>query len=171
MPIPAEKGRGNMDAILAMIFGGGATGLLGTIFSRVFDAYNKAAERKFFLQKYKLDAEIRSKEMESEERIAEVKGHSEMLTASYAHDTGIGIASLWVINILRLVRPTITMALWVMVAIIWFSLIDIIYNNKELPWLGESAMSLILQIIGTVLYCATAATLWWFGTRDMRKSQ
>lgn len=155
-----------MSGLLAMIFGGGATGLLGTLFSQVASFIDKAQERKFILEKYRLDAEIRSKEMESEEKVAEVKSYSDMLTASYLHDTGIGQGSQWVVNLLRLVRPFLTILLWLMVGAIWFS---VVHTGEALPWLATKAMEVQEQIIGTVLYSATAATLWWFGTRPMER--
>ena len=160
-----------MDSLLAMIFGGGATGLLGTLFSRLFDIYDKGAERRFILEKYKLDAELRAREMESEEAIAETKGYVDMLTASYLHDTSIGKGSLWVVDALRLVRPLLTIMLWVLVGLIWFSIMRDISGANGLPWLAEKAMVLKEQIVGSIVYCATAATLWWFGTRDMRKTR
>lgn len=153
---------------MTMIFGGGATGLLGTIFSRVFDWVDKAQERKFILEKYRLDAEIRSKEIESEEKITEAKAYGETLAASYLHDTSYGMASQWVINILRLVRPVLTLLLWALVALIWFGVLRDIKDNAQLPWKIGQSHELVMQIVGTVLYCATAATLWWFGTRDSR---
>jgi hypothetical protein len=152
--------------LLAMIFGGGATGLLGTLFSQIASFVDKAQERKFILEKYRLDVEIRSKEMESAEQVAEIKAYSDMLTASYLHDTSIGQGSQWVINFLRLVRPLLTILLWVMVGCIWIS---VVHTGETLPWLAEKSMTVQEQIIGTVLYSATAATLWWFGTRPVEK--
>ena len=141
--------------LLLSILGGGATGFLGTVFDRVFGFFEKKEERQFILEKYQLDAQERAKERESELAIAESKNASDMLVASYGHDTGVGEGSQWVIDLLRLVRPFITVFLWVMVLIIWAT-VEVEYDFKG-------------QIISTVLYCATAATLWWFGTRDKRK--
>lgn len=160
-----------MEGLMAMIFGGGATGLLGTIFSRVFDFVDKYQDRQFILAKYRLDAELRAKEMESEERVAEIKGYSDTLAASYLHDTGAGTGSQWVIDILRLVRPVITLMLWILMGLIWFSIVQDIKHAHDLPWLAQESITLKSQIVGTVAYCATAATLWWFGTRDMRKGK
>ena len=158
-----------MATLLTMIFGGGATGLLGTLFSRVFDFVDKAQERKFILEKYRLDAELRAKEMESEERVAETKSYGDMIAASYQHDTGIGQGSQWVVDVLRLVRPVLTLVLWLLVGLIWFSIMQDIKNANALPWLAEKSAVLKEQIVGSVVYCATAATLWWFGSRDIRK--
>lgn len=160
-----------MGALMTMIFGGGATGLLGTLFSRVFDVWDRAQERKFIIEKYRLDAELRAKETESEERMAESQSAAEMISASYLHDSSAGTGSPWVVNILRLVRPALTLMLWVLVAFIWVSIMKDIEQAKDLPWLAEKSQVLKEQIVGSVVYCATAATLWWFGTRDMRKTR
>ncbi len=153
-----------------MIFGGGATGLLGTVFSRIFNFVDRKAERQFILEKYKLDAEIRSKEIENEQSISQAKNYSDMQVASYAHDSGSGQASQWVVNTIRLVRPVLTLLLWLLVGLIWLSIMNDT-DKIDLPWLAHSAMALKEQIIGSILYSATASTLWWFGTRDMRKAK
>ena len=143
--------------VLLTILGGGVTGLFGTMFDRIFGHFEKKEERKFILQKYQLDAQERARERESELAIAENRAAAEILTASYQHDANIGAADRWVINLLRLVRPSITLMLWFMVVLIWLTV------DEEYDFKG--------QIISTVLYCATAATLWWFGTRDKCKSK
>lgn len=143
--------------VLLSILGGGATGLLGTIFSRMFGFFEVQKEREFILHKYKLDAQERARERESEAAIAADNAAATILESSYAHDTNIGAASQWVINLLRLVRPVITLLLWFLVALIWLTV------EEQYDFKG--------QIISTVLYCATAATLWWFGTRDRREKK
>ena len=110
-----------VEDILLAIFGGGATGLFGSIFHRVFKFYETKQNHRFILEKYRLDAEIRSREVEHEAEMTETAYQHESLIASYSHDTGTGIASKWVINILRLIRPAITIALWGLVALIWVS--------------------------------------------------
>lgn len=142
--------------ILLAIFGGGATGLFGSMFHRVFKYVEKRQDNKFILEKYKLDAQIRAQETEREAEIAETTYQYEALMASYTHDTRTGIASKWVINILRLIRPTITLLLWGLVAMIWIS-----PQNQSTDFQA--------QVISTVMYCATAATLWWFGSRESKK--
>lgn len=145
-----------METLLSII-GGGATGLLGTMFDRVFGYYEKIEERKFILQKHELDSIERAKDRESQANISEINNSAKLVETSYAHDTNFGTGSQWVINLLRLVRPTITLILWFLVALIWISV------GEDYDFKG--------QIISTVLYCATAATLWWFGTRDNKKSR
>ena len=145
-----------MGDILMSILGGGATGLLGTLFSQVAGFIDKERERKFILEKHKLDAEIRSKETESATAIAEVNAMTQSVSASYVHDSSFGQTSMWVANIRSLVRPCLTVLLWILVGIIWFSTSP---EEKELR----------SQIVNNIVYCAVAATIWWYGIRDMRK--
>ena len=142
--------------ILIAVFGGGATGLFSSMFHRVFKYFENKQQQKFILEKYRLDAELRAKEAEREAEIAETTYQHQSLIASYNHDTGTGMASKWVINILRLIRPTITLLLWGLVAMIWLST-----DNQSTDFKA--------QVISTVMYCATAATLWWFGSRESKR--
>ena len=142
--------------ILESILGGGITGLLGTVFDRVATYLEKDKERKFILEKYQLDMKMRAQEHENEMAVKQADIDAKALQSSFEHDVATGQGSQWVINILRLVRPVITASLWLLTVIVWFSLED---------------STLEQQIVGTILYCATASTLWWFGTRDNRKNK
>ena len=102
--------------------------------------------------------EAYGKETERELMIASQKTSSEQLLASYRHDVDVGETSKWVANILRLVRPAITLLSWVMVTIIWFTL-----NSGFLDDATKS--DVVRYIIMTTTYTASAATLWWFGDR------
>lgn len=141
--------------ILLAIFGGGATGLFGSISSRIFKYFETNQQQKFLLEQYKLEQQLKSQEIE------ESQHHT--IISSYTHDTNTGTASKWVINILRLIRPTITLFLWILVAMIWLTI-----NNQDSGNLKVEDFK--AQTISTIMYCATAATLWWFGSRDSRKN-
>lgn len=160
-----------MVDIFSLIFGGGATGLLGTLASRLFNIVDKGQEYRFILAKYEADAKQAAAERENELMLAESKASFDGLAASYQHDTDFGKPAQWITNVLRLVRAAITLALWVFVWRIWLDYQVLAEQVKEFPWLQDKAAPMLEQITNTVLYCATAATLWWFGTRDMRKGK
>ena len=63
-----------------------------------------------------------------------------------------GTSYIWVANILRLVRPTLTLGLIVLVGILYFSA-DI----------GGRA-----TIEASVIYMTSSSVLWWFGDRALR---
>ena len=93
----------------------------------------------------------KSQETELELALAAQKGSWQGLTASIQADAMTGSASLWVVNLLRLVRPILTLLLWFITA--W-----IFYITKE----GA--------VVEAAVFAATAATLWWFGDRSPKYS-
>ena len=85
--------------------------------------------------------------------ITQAKIDADSRVASYGHDSMGGTSSVWVIDVLRLVRPVLTFALILLVGILYF---------KAAP--GGRA-----TIEASVIYMASSAVLWWFGDRAMRK--
>jgi len=155
-----------METILGLIgpalFGAG-TGGLGLIFSGITKAFTwyadmkeKEAEHKRVMELTKLNAEIRDKEFENERQIEADRSATELRNASYAHDTATGKASRWVVDILRLVRPVLTVGLIVLLGIIYFTIAD----------LGTKA-----EIVGAVIYMAVSSVTWWFGDRMTQRKR
>ena len=139
--------------LLTTIFGGGVSGLLGTAVTKYFgylEAKQKQEERKEE-RKHELSlldkqAELRAQEAESEQQIAAWDAFAQ----SYNHDASTGKGSQWVINILRLVRPVLTLILLGLTGLIYFNL-----DDTELQGV----------IVHGVVYTSTTAVLWWFGSR------
>ena len=90
--------------------------------------------------------QARQQETELELALTAQQGSWKGLEASLKAEAALGKASLWVINMLRLVRPTITLLLWIITAMIFLVTQD-------------------SAIIEASVFAATAATLWWFGDR------
>lgn len=141
-----------MLEILGTIFGGGATGLIGSTVGRfigIWESKQKTNQLRLELQHelllQKLSIEARSNELESEERIAESVASSEMMSASYSHDTGYGYS--W----LRWVRPALTVML--------IGLTSAVY------WTSQNADTkdkIALQVV----YLTITAVSWWFADRS-----
>ncbi len=93
--------------------------------------------------------EARAQETEQELALAAQAGSWAGLEASIMADASIGKASRWVINILRLVRPVLTLLLWLLTGWIF-------------------AITQDGHIAEACVFAATAATLWWFGDRAPR---
>ncbi len=153
---------GILEGLLA-IATGGATGLLGTVLNGAFRflerrqiAADKAAERAHELALQRLTIETRGVEMEHEARILAATAAKEQLLASYANDAAIGPTSTWVANVVKLVRPGLTLALIALTAAIYFSL------DLDTTVDGIGLKSYIVQ---TVMFATSAALLWWFGDR------
>jgi len=90
--------------------------------------------------------QARMQETEMELALAAQEGSWRGLQASIDAEAKIGTASLWVINLLRLVRPVLTLLLWLITGWIF----SVTQNGS---------------IVEAAVFAATAATLWWFGDR------
>ncbi len=135
---------------------GGIFGLLGTALGRAAGFFERrqsyAQEQAKWSHEYKLhelNMQARAQETETELALAAQSGSWRGLEASLAADAALGTASPWVTNVLRLVRPVLTLLLWTITAGIFLVT-------------QESA------IVEAAVFAATAATLWWFGDRAPR---
>ena len=131
---------------------GGIFGIFGTALGRVADFERKQTfkhEVQRWGHEYKLhelQMQAQAQETEMELALAAQEGSWRGLDASIEADSNIGKASLWVINTLRLVRPTLTLLLWLITGWIF-------------------AVTQNGAIVEAAVFAATAATLWWFGDR------
>ena len=152
------------------VFAGGATGLLGSVITRAFDFFQKRQDHKREMELRRLDLEIANVEASGAERVAAVEAESAAeqstwaaLRASFASESrrlsrhGDGWAMVMVDVVRGLIRPILTLGLIALIAVIYFSV-----GAADL-----AAAEIRPRIIDTVLYLATAAVLWWFGSRPM----
>ncbi len=146
-----------MGAILT----GGATGLLGTVFSGVFDYFKQKQRNQHTLAMMMEERKTMELEIHGRERVAVIEAESaqdiaasKTFAASYQSDQahyskGDHPALVWVDVTRGLIRPILTVALVALVAKFYFTA-DVESQH---------------HIVATVLYITTAAVLWWFGTR------
>lgn len=132
---------------------GGAFGLIGTALGRVAGYFERAQNFKqeqarwgHEVKLHELNMKAKAQETEFELALAAQAGSWKGLEASIKAEAAIGQANQWVINLLRLVRPTLTLLLWVITAWIF----SVTSNGA---------------IVEAAIFAATAATLWWFGDR------
>jgi len=132
---------------------GGLFGILGTALGRVAGYFERKQiheqEQARWGHEYRLhelNMQARQQETELELALTAQQGSWKGLEASLKAEAALGKASLWVINMLRLVRPVITLLLWMITAMIFLVTHD-------------------STIIEASVFAATAATLWWFGDR------
>ena len=132
---------------------GGVFGLVGTALGRVAGFFERrdenAQERARWGHEYQLhelNMKSRAQESEIEIELAAQAGSWAGLEASIKAEAASGVASKWVVNLLRLVRPSLTFLLWLITAGIFLQT-----QNQAI---AEAAV-----------FAATAATLWWFGDR------
>ena len=132
---------------------GGVFGIIGTALGRVAGYFERRQTHEQEMRRWshelalhELNMKSRLQESEIELAIAAQAGSWAGLETSIKADAALGKASLWVINTLRLVRPVLTLLLWVITAGIF-----IVTQDSE--------------IVKAAVFAATAATLWWFGDR------
>ena len=132
---------------------GGVFGILGTALGRVAGFFERrqaqAHERAQWsheLALHEMNMRARAQETEAELALVEQAGSWRGLEASIRADAAVGEASRWVINMLRLVRPTLTLMLWLITG--W------IFARTQDGSIADASV-----------FAATAATLWWFGDR------
>lgn len=132
---------------------GGVFGLLGTVFGRVAGFFERGQtfkqDQARWGHEYKLhelNQAARLQESEIELNITDSQGSWEGMKVSHNAAAAIGKGSQWVINTMHMVRPTLTILLWLIAAGI-----AVVTKDKSI---GEA-----------VMFAATAATLWWFGDR------
>jgi hypothetical protein len=146
--------------LLGTVLSGGATGLLGSIFGKLFSFVDYFVEEKKTsndhartLELLELQNRIGAEESERELAIAESVAASDLRMASYGHDSSMGTRSLWVVDLLSLVRPILTFGLVLLVAVLYFQ-----------ADAGGKA-----TIEASVIFLCSSAVTWWFGDRALRK--
>ena len=151
-----------MFDLIGTVLTGGATGVIGSVIGKAFsflDAWQeeKKADKEHgrTLEMLRLQNEIGAEENEREMAVAEANADANMRMASYSHDSMAGPSSVWVANLLRLVRPALTLSLIVLVGVLYFSAE---VNGRA-------------TIEASVFYMCSSSVLWWFGDRALRSKK
>ena len=108
---------------------GGFFGIFGTALGRIAGYFERKQTFKHEIERWgheyklhELQMQAQAQETEMELALAAQEGSWRGLNASIEADAKIGKASLWVINTLRLVRPTLTLLLWLITG--WIFAVD-----------------------------------------------
>jgi hypothetical protein len=149
-----------MFELLGTVLTGGVTGIIGSVIGKAFSFLDAWQEEKKAtnehgrtLELLELQNKIGAEENEREMEITQAKIDADSRVASYSHDSMAGTGSIWVVDLLRLVRPILTFALIILVGILY---------SKAVP---EGRVT----IEASVIYLCSSSCLWWFGDRAMRK--
>ena len=147
-----------MFELIGTVLTGGATGILGSVLGKAFGFLDYWVEEKKAdkdhartLEMLELQSKLGAEESERELAIAEATAASSMRLASYGHDTGIGVSSTWVVDLLRLVRPLLIV------------LVGMLYFSADA---GGKA-----TIEASVIWMSATATAWWFGDRANQRKK
>jgi len=146
--------------LLATSLTGGVTGIIGSIIGKAFSFLDYWVEEKKSNNEHErtialleLQNKLGAEESERELALAESNAATDVRVASYGHDSSVGHGSPWVIDVLRLIRPLLTISLIFFVGILYF---------KAVPD-GKATIE------ASVIYMCSSAVLWWFGDRALRK--
>lgn len=179
-----------MISALTSLISGGATGLLGSVISNVTDYFEAKQKRKHQLEMRKLDLEEMDREYSFQKGMAEQEQNFQLEERSYdiqeksydhdsaAYSKGLQIEKWWLkamlvfVDFVRgLVRPALTIFL---IWLVWDTrhevqaVIDAAGMSAISP---EKAMATYTMVIDMILYMASTAMAWWFGTRPKSKKK
>ena len=144
-----------METILTALLGGG-TGILGTVIGKVATYFEKKQDMEMRLAEFAHEARLQEMQMasdqlerESEQAIQEMATYASTRKASYQHDDSYGKPYRWVITVLRLVRPFLTVLLIALTTLIFFNLAE---GDRD-------------EVASQVVFLTGMAISWWFGDR------
>lgn len=144
--------------LINVIFGGGITGLFGTIVSQLFSIWKSAEDRKTHALDLAHEITLQQMQLESlkqeTEREVYITGN-QALTQAYEHDASYGTPSEKVVNVLRLFRPCITVLLILLTASIYFT---------------TTSGAIQLTVVDAIIYSTISAITFWFADRSISKS-
>ena len=135
---------------------GGIGSIIGKLFSFVdhwVDEKKKDKEHERTIALLELQNKLGAEESERELAVAEVHAASDIRTASYSHDASVGVGSPFVIDLLRLIRPILTLLLILLVGYLYTQSVEA----------GRATIE------ASVIYMCSSSVLWWFGSREFRK--
>ncbi len=139
---------------------GAVTGIFGSLVTSGLKIWEKrlALQELDLKQKHEVlllqeQAKIRGQEMEHESMLADLKASIDARLASYTHDSSYGDSKL------QWVRPGITLLLYGLVGVFWFSIGDIVTPE------GSSMQNMV---VFAIVDYAGMATAWWFGDRGLK---
>lgn len=173
---------------LLAIVSGGATGILGVIFQRLFDHWKQKQELDKLKAQYahelamkNADAAIMREEWAARTQVAKVEGEtarevadSQAFAASfqlepkrYAEGVKPGKVGGFLLILADVIRGIVRPGLTIYLA--WIATALYVDSQKLISGTGFEAklfVSMHQQIVFTLLYLFTTCVLWWFGTRN-----
>lgn len=179
---------------LLAIVSGGATGLLGIVFQRIFDHWKNKQELDKLKAQHehergmrKLDAEIMAQEWAARTKVAEVEAagreavaDSQAFAASFALEPKLysekvkpgkvaGFMLVLVDVIRGIVRPGLTLYLaWIATSL--YEQNRALVAVLDLQTDTTKILGIYEQIVVTLLYLFTTCVLWYFGTRNRQQA-
>lgn len=177
-----------LGTILASVLSGGATGLLGMAFQRLFDwlhvretiklqQLNHAHElsmrdkdREILTAEWAGRLRVADREATGKENVAADEAFGKSLFKEperYSFAPKMTKNQQWVMVFLDfcrgIIRPFLTMYLCALTSYVWWQ----VYNLLSVEDLtNEQVLEIWKLVVGTILYLTTTCILWWFGVRN-----
>lgn len=169
-----------MGDLLVTILSGGATGLLGTLFSGVSGYFKQKAAfaheesmARLRLDEQKMEIEGKIQVTVEEGKIATALADAKLQESSYKHDKRAyikgAVSSFWrgllaMVDVIRgLMRPSITTYMMVLTTIMYLDVLRMVQGLDSMP--PEFLLKVLEKIILMVIYVTTTCIFWWFGSR------
>jgi hypothetical protein len=153
----------NWADILGNVASGGVLGLLGTVTTFVMGYFQRRQEHaqtlereRLVMERLRVQGEVDAARTAGEVAVARESGAAAAFTESVRAERSLRADSRWVCDLRASVRPALTFVLILLTAIIWFSTDDV---------------ELRQYVATNVVVTAVAAVTWWFGQRQLDRSQ
>ena len=157
----------DIGGLLSAALGGGATGVFGQLVNRGFAVWETREKRQDTKLAYeqetrrwaneqellKIQMQQASEANEQELAVTAVAGSWEGLKASLDADAKVPSSYRWVDAVRAMVRPVLTVGSQGALLLVFFCATTSVQATIQ------------QQVTETILFIATAATLWWFGER------
>lgn len=189
-----------LTTILGGIFSGGATGLLGILIQRFFDARGKAQDIEVIRIQNQQALALAQLDMQRATQVATIQANAQTeaalqarMSAEAAADAQVQAASygtdqaayltpavlasgsrlarvaMGLVDFTRgMTRPLLTAYLVIVAHLMYRDMTRLMAERGQALTAAE-VQALVLQVIGTLLYLATTAVVWWFGTRPPKR--
>ncbi len=162
----------------ASVASGGIFGVAGSLIGAWFKKTERDADRAWQAKKWDYEERMMDKqiqvgqaETENEIAIAGAVGSWQGLNTSIQADSvGSKGCSIWATNIKTLFRPFLTLTLWVLAAWVFGEMMAaMVTENHPLAKLFsvEEMKEILKYMVYTVFFCASTATMWWYGERSL----
>lgn len=166
---------------LTSILSGGGTGLIGSVITNFADYFEQKRKNSHEIELRKLDIQEMDKEYEARKEIKAQTSSAETTQTSYEHDarsytSGMKVKSPWLkgalvfVDMVRgLVRPALTVFL---IMLVWMTFLKVqaVLDSADVDHLSvEKAGAIYASVVDMILYLASTAATWWFGTSPRSK--
>lgn len=150
---------------------GGIFGVLGSVIGVGAKWLQERQRQKWEEKKWsheialqELNMQARAQETEQELAIVSQEGSWQGLSESVRADAAVQNTHKWVNDVRALFRLILTAGLWILAAVVFYKIV----GGSLTEWIDrQTSTELVRYMVYTVFFCASSATMWWFGDRAL----